>query len=233
MKAMCDFGPGIHVLGAERVSAEWVISVSASGDGICPACGCHSNARHSRYWRRLRDLPMHGIPVVVRLRVARLRCREATCDQKIFAEQPAGLAEPLLRRTCQVVDILQALGHAAGGKPAERILSRLGLRASDDTVLHHLKRRARSRSPRASLRVVGIDDWSWTRGQTYGTIMVDLERRGGPPATWASRSSTRGCFVSRDYLDTARTSSDQNIVNFIRFAVLADYGSRFAWACAR
>ncbi|WP_284948191.1 ISL3 family transposase [Acidisoma cladoniae] len=175
MKAMFAFGLGIHVLGAERVGAEWV--VSAPGDGLCPACGCRSKARHSSYWRRLRDLPMHGIPVVVRLRVARLRCREATCDQKIFAEQPAGLAEPLVRRTCQVVDILQALGHAAGGKPAERILSKLGLQASDDTVLHHLKRRSRARSPRASLRVVGIDDWSWTKGQTYGTIMVDLERR--------------------------------------------------------
>ena len=26
-------------------------------------------------------------------------------------------------------------------------------------------------------RVVGIDDWAWQKGQRYGTIMVDLERR--------------------------------------------------------
>jgi len=25
-------------------------------------------------------------------------------------------------------------------------------------------------------RVTGIDDWSWRRGQRYGTIIVDLER---------------------------------------------------------
>jgi transposase len=27
------------------------------------------------------------------------------------------------------------------------------------------------------LRVVGVDDWAWKKGQTYGTIVVDLERR--------------------------------------------------------
>jgi hypothetical protein len=25
--------------------------------------------------------------------------------------------------------------------------------------------------------VVGIDDWAWRKGSTYGTIVVDLERR--------------------------------------------------------
>ncbi|MGP0007812.1 MAG: ISL3 family transposase [Methylocella sp.] len=27
------------------------------------------------------------------------------------------------------------------------------------------------------MRVVGIDDWSWRKGSSYGTIIVDLERR--------------------------------------------------------
>ena len=27
------------------------------------------------------------------------------------------------------------------------------------------------------LRVVGVDDWAWKKGQTCGTILVDLERR--------------------------------------------------------
>ena len=47
---------------------------------------------------------------------------------------------------------------------------------SDDTVLRCLK--GRSATPSATpLRVVGIDDWSWRKGQSYGTIIVDLERR--------------------------------------------------------
>ena len=29
----------------------------------------------------------------------------------------------------------------------------------------------------SSVRVVCIDDWSWKKGMTYGTILVDLELR--------------------------------------------------------
>lgn len=28
-----------------------------------------------------------------------------------------------------------------------------------------------------SPRVIGIDDWAWRKGQRYGTIICDLERR--------------------------------------------------------
>lgn len=27
------------------------------------------------------------------------------------------------------------------------------------------------------MRVVGVDEWAWRKGQRYGTILVDLERR--------------------------------------------------------
>jgi transposase len=47
---------------------------------------------------------------------------------------------------------------------------------SDDTVLRHLKLAA-PQLDTGTLRVVGIDDRSWRKGQSFGTIMVDLERR--------------------------------------------------------
>jgi hypothetical protein len=43
--------------------------------------------------------------------------------------------------------------------------------------LRSLKRHAARRQETASVRVVGIDDWSWRQGTTYGTILVDLESR--------------------------------------------------------
>jgi hypothetical protein len=30
---------------------------------------------------------------------------------------------------------------------------------------------------KSGMRVVGVDDWAWKQGQTYGTVLVDLERR--------------------------------------------------------
>jgi transposase len=67
------------------------------------------------------------------------------------------------------------MAHAAGGIPAERLLQRLGIRVSDDTILRQLLRAAKAAPPR--VRIIGIDDWSWRKSQTYGTIITDLERR--------------------------------------------------------
>ena len=85
-------------------------------------------------------------------------------------------AAPMARRTRRVIELLQLLGHAAGGRPGEMLAERLAIPASDNTILRHLKRRAAARAL-ASVRVAGVDDWSWRKGWTYGTIVVDLERR--------------------------------------------------------
>jgi transposase len=68
-------------------------------------------------------------------------------------------------------------GHAAGGRPAERLMVSLGLRQSDDTILRSLKRHVGARDEAAAVRVVGIDDWAWQKRLRYGAIMVDLQRR--------------------------------------------------------
>jgi transposase len=54
------------------------------------------------------------------------------------------------------------------------LLHRLGLGVSDDTVLRQLKKCAQGTAEAPT--VIRIDDWSWRKSQTYGTIIVDLER---------------------------------------------------------
>ena len=76
-----------------------------------------------------------------------------------------------------MADLARLFGHAAGGRPAERLMASLGLPQSDDTILRSLKRHVGARDEAAAVRVVGIDDWAWQKGRRYGTIMVDLERR--------------------------------------------------------
>ena len=56
-------------------------------------------------------------------------------------------------------------------------MTRLEMPASDDTILRHLKRQAARSGKQPALRVAGIDDWSWIKGSSFGTLIVDLERR--------------------------------------------------------
>ena len=51
------------------------------------------------------------------------------------------------------------------------------LPASNTTILRHFKCHAAAPSAPAPVRVAGIDDWSWRKGWTYGTIIVDIEQR--------------------------------------------------------
>jgi transposase len=147
-----------------------------AASGRCPNCGRRSEQVHSRYERRLLDLPSHGRAVEMRVAVRRFRCAEPSCQRRIFAE-PLGdaVAGRSARRTSRLEAIVHHLGIALGGRPAAALARRLMLPVSKDTLLRVVRRHAAyDTSP---LCVIGIDDWAWKRGQRYGSIICDLERR--------------------------------------------------------
>ena len=169
-------GSDVAVQSIERSeSGGWIVSGVLAPNGTCPDCGLHSRRRHGWRRRRLQDYPAYGDEVTVDLAICRWRCQAPACPRRTFSDQIASIARPFARRTSHVGEIVSHLGHATGGRPAERLLHRLGLGVSDDTVLRQLKNRAQDNAE--SPKVLGIDDWSWRKSQTYGTIIVDLERR--------------------------------------------------------
>ena len=147
-----------------------------AGAGRCPDCGRSSDRVHSRYERRLLDLPSQGRAVQLRVAVRRFRCTDPNCRRRIFAE-PLGeaVAGRSARRTSRLEAIVHHLGIALGGRPAAALARRLMLPVSRDTLLRAVRRHAVTDS--APLHVIGIDDWAWKRGQRYGSIICDLERR--------------------------------------------------------
>jgi transposase len=91
----------------------------------CPDCGRQSERVHSRYDRRLLDLPSHGRAVQLRVAVRRFRCAEPGCRRCIFAQRlDETVAGRSARRTFRLKAIVHHLGVALGGRPAATLARR-------------------------------------------------------------------------------------------------------------
>jgi transposase len=141
----------------------------------CPSCGRAAQRGHSQYTRTLADLPLSGRSVQLRLQVRRFFCDNPLCPRKTFTERLPDFAPQSARRTQRLADIQTGIGLALGGEAGARLVQRLAMPTSPDTLLRLTRRQQRPGTP--TPRVLGIDDWAWKKGHQYGTILVDLERQ--------------------------------------------------------
>lgn len=139
----------------------------------CPLCQEPTTHRHSRYRRTLAAAPCATQAVRLELHARRFFCPTPTCPRRIFTERLPALAAPSARRTHRLTSLLQQIGLALGGTPGVRLAAPLGCITSARTLLRLVHQVPDP--PTAPPRVVGIDDFAFRKGRTYGTILVDLE----------------------------------------------------------
>src|SRR4051812_39185122 len=110
--------PGGAPLTLRRVTttpAGVVVEADGPTFGRCPGCGRRSTARHSGYWRVLKDVPAHGHAVTMRVRVRRWRCGQRHCPMTRFADPLTGVAAPRVHHTDRFGAVMHLVGHALGG----------------------------------------------------------------------------------------------------------------------
>ena len=113
---------GLHIEQVTPSTHELLISViSSSPTACCPLCGVQAWRIHSRYTRRVADLPCAGRHVTLLLTVCKFFCPNAACSRTIFAEQFPELVPSYARLTTRLREALVALGFAtSGGRPRIR-----------------------------------------------------------------------------------------------------------------
>jgi transposase len=122
----------------------------------CPRCAVPSCPVHSRYQRRLTDLPWGTCPVRRQLTVRQFVCRKPRCRRRIFTERVPELVASYARKTCWLITTLQAIGVALGGQAGARLTRRLGSPTSRDPWLRLIRRLPLPNIPPFSAS--GVDD---------------------------------------------------------------------------
>ncbi len=155
-----------------------IITVSLTSIATTPACPrCPQPATRVRgsYVRTLADLPWGGVVVQIHLEVRKFACDVHHCSQHIFTERLPDVTTPYARRTNRLTDGVRCIAVAVGRAGGSRLLARLQMAASGTTLLRLIRRTPLPLS--TTPRVLGVDEWAMRKGQTYGSILVDLEHR--------------------------------------------------------
>jgi DNA-binding NarL/FixJ family response regulator len=224
-------GEGLELTQIERHEDQLVLHVTAtSPNAVCPLCGQPATRLHSRYRRVVKDLPSAGQQVQLILYVRKFFCDTAECVRKVFAERLPHLVAPWAQMTTRLSEALQTIGLATCGRLGARLASRLGITTSWMTIVRRIMALP---TPKAEhVECLGIDDFAFRRGRTFGTVVVDLDahqiidlladRQAETASAWMA-AHPEITHVSRDrgaeYAGAASTGAPQAIQIADRFHV--------------
>jgi len=167
---------GIH-LGTAQMANGYIIVPARSKYKYakCTCCNKKSRHVHSSYVRRLKDLPASMYCVSINLVIRKFFCKNPKCKRKIFAELPGNEIQAHQRFTNRAREKLQKIFIEVSAKKGAYISGLISMPVSPSTGLRLVDSLEIPVINKVS--VLGIDDWAYRKGLSYGTILVNLETR--------------------------------------------------------
>ena len=137
----------------------------------CPNCGKFSKKIHDHYIRTISELPVFHNRTIILLKTRKFKCMNSRCIRKVFSEQTPVILR-YSRRTRRVSKILKSFATELTGKLGSIISKQLCITVSSSTItrIAHSQQSPEIKQP----SVPGVDDWTYRKGVSYGTILIDM-----------------------------------------------------------
>lgn len=138
----------------------------------CTCCGHATSKVHSRYDRKVLDLPMLDKYTSLKIKARRFFCTNDSCERKIFSEEFNGFLLKYRRLTERLTDYLINFGLSQPANQVQRLLKNY-IPVSSSSLLRITKNY--NISVKYDAEFIGIDDFSFKKGITFGSIICDLK----------------------------------------------------------
>lgn len=139
---------------------------------FCPCCGKKSVRRHSKQLRHITDVSVSDRSTRLEFECGKYFCSNPSCEKKIFVTRIPGIRSHA-RRTDRFDRHVYNLGCDLTFRGVSRQLAAESMHCSTSTCGRVFKSRAVTSVPPP--RYVGIDDFAYKKGLTYGSVMGNLE----------------------------------------------------------